>query len=169
MNGWRRRQVAQDQSKGVIGPDLVVAVRNDEEDGKSPNPPPEESKQLERGAVGPVGVFGDDDHRPRSRGESREHLPEEPVTRVAVKRTIVDQEAERRGKVAHGAEWTRRGKRIARSPQHRRSVGDPAAELVGERRLAHTGLAANEHQAPVPRGGLAQMLLELLQVRFPLE
>ncbi len=47
--------------------------------------------------------------------------------------------------------------------------GDPAAELVGEGGLAHPGLAANEHQAPVPRGGLAQVLLELLQVGFALE
>jgi hypothetical protein len=116
----------------VIGPDLVVTVRDDEEDGKFANSPPEESEQLERGAVRPMGVFGDDDHRPRSRGEGRKHLPEEPVTRVAVEGAVVDEEAERRGKVAHRTERTRRGERVARGPQHHRSGGDPAAELVGE-------------------------------------
>ena len=84
MDGWRRRQIAQDQTQGVIGPDLVVAVGDDEEDRESANPPAEEAQQLERGAVGPMGVFADDDRRPRSRGEGRQHLPEEPVTRVAV-------------------------------------------------------------------------------------
>ena len=169
MDGWRRCQIAQDETKGVIGPDLVVAVGDDEEDREIPNPSTEEAQQLDRGAVGPVGVFGDDDGRPGSRRESREHLPEEPVACLAVEGRVVDEEAERRGKVAHGAEWTRRGERVARGPQHDRSIGDAAAELVGEGGLAHPGLAADEHHAPVPRGGLAQMLLELLQVRFPLE
>jgi len=109
-----------------------------------------------------MGVLGDDDGRPWSRGEGSKHFPKEPVTRVAVERVIVDQQAERRSKVAHGTEWTRRGKRVTRGPQHYRSVCDPAAELVGEGRLAHSGLAADEHHAPAPRGDLAQMLLKLL-------
>ena len=169
MHGWRRRQIAQDQTKGVIGPDLVVTVGDDEEDGKSADPPPEEAEQLERGAVRPMGVFGDDDRRPRSRGEGRQHLPEEPVTRVAVEGAVVDQEAERRGKVAHGTERTRRGERVAGGPQHHRSAATRRQNSSARVDLAHAGLAANEHQAPVPRGGLAQMLLKLLQVRFPLE
>ena len=116
-----------------------------------------------------MGVFGDDDHRPRLTGERSEHLAEEPVARIAVERMIVDQESERRGEVAHGAERTRRGKRVAGGPQHHRSAGDAAAELIGEGRLADSGLAAKEHHASVPRGSLAQMLLKVLQLRFPLE
>ena len=60
-----------------------------------------------------MGIFGDDDRRPRSRGESREHPPEKPVTRITVEGLLVDQEAERRGKVAHGTERTWGGERIA--------------------------------------------------------
>ena len=90
-------------------------------------------------------------------------------SRFAVERGLVDAEAERRCQVTHGSERTRRGERVTPGSQHDRSVGDPAAELVGERRLAHSGLAAKEHQTPVPRGSLAKMLLKLLQVRFPLE
>ena len=129
------------------------------------NPPAEEAQQLERGAVGPMGVLADDDRRPRPRGEGRQHLPKEPVTRVALERELVDLQTECRSQVADRTERTRRGERVARRPQHRRRPGDPAAELVGERRLAHAGLAAHEHHPPVPRSGLAQMLLELLQVR----
>ena len=46
MNGWSCRQITQHQTKGVIGPDLVVAVGDHEEDGKSANPPSEEAEQL---------------------------------------------------------------------------------------------------------------------------
>ena len=116
-----------------------------------------------------MGVFADDDRRPRSRGEGRQHLPEEPVARVAVEGGCVDQEAKRRGKVAHGTERTRRGERVAGGPQHRRSAATRRQNSSTRVGLADSGLAANEHQAPVPGGGLAQMLLELLQVRFPLE
>src|SRR4051812_40192694 len=104
MNGWRRRQISQDQTEGVIGPDLVVAVSDNEENRQISNPPAEEADQLERGTVGPVGIFGDDDRRSRSRGESREHSPEEPVTRVFVEGVRVDLEAERGREVAHGTE-----------------------------------------------------------------
>ena len=150
MDGWRCRQIAEDQTEGVIGPDLIVTVGDDEEDRQIPNPPPEEAQQLERGAVGPVGVFADDDRRPRPRGEGREHLPEEPITRVAVEGLLVDEEAERGRQVAHGTERTRRGERVARGPQHRRGCRDPAAERVDQRGLANPGLAADEHHAPCP-------------------
>ena len=116
-----------------------------------------------------MGIFGDNDRRPRSRGEGREHLSKEPVTRGAVEGVLVNQEVKRWGQVAHGTERTWGGERVAGGPQDRGSAGDPAAELVGEGRLAHTGLAPDEHQAPLPRLGLAQMLRQVIQVRFALE
>ena len=169
MDGWRRRQIAEDQAERVIGPDLVVTVGDDEEDREIANPPAEEAEQLERGTVGPVGIFGDDDRRPRPGGEGRQHLPEEPIPGVAVEGVLVDAQAERGRQVAHGTERTRCGERVARGPQHRRCRGDPAAERLDERGLADPGLTANEHQAPMSGGGLAQVLLELVQVLFALE
>ena len=59
MDGRRGRQIAQDQTEGVIGPDLVVTVGDDEEDAQFANAPAEEPQQLERGAVRPMGVLGD--------------------------------------------------------------------------------------------------------------
>ena len=47
MNGWRCRQIAQDQTEGVIGPNLIVAVGDDDEDREISNPPAEESDQLD--------------------------------------------------------------------------------------------------------------------------
>ena len=84
MNVWRRRQVAQDEAERMIGPYLIVAVGDDEEDGEHSNAPAEETEQFERGTVGPMGIFGDNDYWPGSGGEDREHLAEEPVTGVAV-------------------------------------------------------------------------------------
>jgi hypothetical protein len=154
MNGWRRRQIAQDQTKGVIGSNLVVAVRDDDEDREISNPSTEEAQQLDRDAIGPVGVFGDDDRRSWSRGEGSQRLPEEPLTGVAVEGVLIGQETKRGGEVAHGAERTRRRERVARGPQHRRSRG-AAGELLDQRGFANPGLAANEYHPPVPRGGLA--------------
>src|ERR687897_1954606 len=114
MDGRRRRQVTQDQTEGVIGPNLVVAVGNDEERAQPSDTPAEKAEQLERGAVGPVGVFGDDDRRSWSRGEGSQRLPEEPLTGVAVEGMLIGQETKRGREVAHGAERTRRGKCVAR-------------------------------------------------------
>jgi hypothetical protein len=47
MNGWRRRQVAQDETEGVINSDLIVTVRDDEKDRKVANAPAKEAQQLE--------------------------------------------------------------------------------------------------------------------------
>ena len=113
MDGWRRRQIAQEQAQGMIGPNLVVTVGDDEEDWESSNPSAEESQQLERCSVRPMGVFANDDRWPRPRRESRKHLPKELVTRITVKGVLRDPQAERGGKVAHGTERTRGGQRVA--------------------------------------------------------
>jgi hypothetical protein len=44
MNGGRGRQIAQDQTKWVIGSDFVIAVGDDEQYGNSTNSPPKESQ-----------------------------------------------------------------------------------------------------------------------------
>ena len=169
MDGWRGGQIAQDQTQGVIAPNLVVTIGDDDEDGKRSNPPAEEAEQLDCGPVGPMGVFADDDRRPRTGGERREHLPKEPIAGVAVERLLVNLYTESRRQVADRTERTGRRKCVARHPQEFRCAGDLAAEGLNQGGLAHPGLAADEHHAPVARGGLAQMLLELLQMGFSLD
>ena len=108
----------------MIGADFVVAVGDDEEDAKLADAPAEEAKQLQRGAVGPMGVFADEDGRSRSRGEGAPAPPERAAPGIAIKGMLVDVEAERGGQVAHRTERTGRGERVARGAQHCRRVGD---------------------------------------------
>ncbi len=169
MDGWRRCQITKNQTEGVIGPDLVVTVGDDEEDGKFTNPPAKEAEQLERRAVSPVGVFADDDRWSRSGGESREHLPKEPIPGIALKGVLVNLYAEGRRQVAHRTERTGRGERVARGPQHRRRPDVLTAELLDQRGLANPGFAANQHHTPLPRGGVAEQLGEVIEVLDALE
>ena len=89
MDGWRRCQITKNQTEGVIGPNLVVTIGDDEKDGKFINPPAKEAEQLKGRAVSPVGVFGNDDGWPGSGSKGREHLPKEPVPRVALQGVLV--------------------------------------------------------------------------------
>jgi hypothetical protein len=153
----------------VIGPKFVISVGDDEEDREVANPPTEESEQFERGAICPMGIFGDDNGRPSSSGEGREHRPEELVTRVTVEGMLSDLEAEGGRQVAHRTEGPRRRQRITASAQYCHQVGHPLAERVNQGRLADTGLAADEHDPTVSGGGLTQVLRQLIEVRFALE
>ena len=163
VDGRRCCQIAEDQTEGMIGPDLVVTVGDDEEGAQPADPPAEEPQQLERGAVGPMGVLADHERRARPRGQGRKYLPEERFAGIAVKSVWLDLEPERGSKVTDGAERTRCGERIARRAQRGRRTGDPPAELVDQRGLADTGLAADEDHPPVPGRGQPEVLLELGQ------
>jgi hypothetical protein len=90
VHGRCRDQIPQDQAKGVLDPDLVVAVGDHDEDREISKAPAEEAQQLDRSAIGPVGIFGDDDCWSRSRGEGRQHLSKEPVPGLTVERLLVN-------------------------------------------------------------------------------
>jgi hypothetical protein len=151
----------------MIGPDLVVSVRDDEEDAKTTNAAAEEPEELERCPVGPVGILADDHRGLWPRGERSEHLPEEPFTRMAIEGVLIDRYAEQGRQVAHGTEWGGRGEPVARGTQH--GCFCATGERVDQRGLADPGLAAHEDHAPVPRSGLAQMFLKVIKVLFALE
>ena len=114
----------------------------------------EEAEQLERGAIGPVGVFANDDRRARSRGKGGKDCPEEPI--AARRRRAASwsmREAERRAPdraAAPSGPGVESASHEVRSTAAASAV--PAAERVDQSRLANAGLAANQHQASMPCG-----------------
>ena len=169
MHRWGRGQIAEDQPQWVIGPDLVVTVGDDDEDVKLPDPAAEEAQELDRSAISPMGVFGDDDHRLLPRGEGREDLAKEPIPRVTVKSILVNAQAKGGGQVAEGTERGRRGESIAGSTQHRRGLGDLTTERRDQTSLANSGFTTHEHQSPLPCGCMTQMFAQVIEGLLALE
>ena len=169
MHRRGRGQITQDQAQRMVGPDLIVPVGHDDEDRQITNAPPKEAEQLERGAVGPVGVFGDDDRWPRSRGEGRQHLAEQPVPRVAVEGGLLDAQTKGWGQIPYRTERTRRGQGITGGLEDLRGGVNLAAERLDQGGLAHPGLPAHEYQAPLAGGGVTQMLTQVIEGLLALE
>jgi hypothetical protein len=169
MDGWRCRQIAENQAQGVVGSDFVIAVGDDEEDRKFTDAPAEKAEQLKRGSVGPVGILGDDDHRLRPRGKRREDVPEEAVSRVAIERLLDDPQAERGRQITYGTERTGGGEGVTRGAHDRRTLANAATERLGQRGLADTRLTSEEDDAPATSGHLSQVILKTREGGFALE
>jgi hypothetical protein len=74
----------------VGSPQLVVAVRHDDQDVQRANAPAQEAHQLQRGAVGPMGVLADDYRRSRPRCQRCEHRPKDLLAGVALDGQLLD-------------------------------------------------------------------------------
>src|SRR5687767_4061616 len=134
----------------MIGSNLVVTVRNNEKGAQFADAPAEEAHQVERSAVRPMGVLTDQERRAWTRGKGRKHGPEERFAALSIEGESADLESKSRRQVTEGTEWTRRGERIARRTQCGRRSGHPPAELIDQRGLTDTGLAADEDNPPLP-------------------
>src|SRR5581483_12463792 len=82
------------------------------------DPTRQKADEIERGAVGPVRVFADDDGWLRSRPEGVEHAAEERLPLGAGNVGRGDLETERRRQIAQRTERTGRGERVAGGAQH---------------------------------------------------
>ncbi|CAA9565886.1 MAG: hypothetical protein AVDCRST_MAG49-3046 [uncultured Thermomicrobiales bacterium] len=167
--GRRGGEVAQDDPERVLGPDLVVAVGDDQQRADPAQPPAEEAEQVERGLVGPVGVL---DHRQR-RGQPGAELgqgrPEDPVARRVLGQQPVEPGAGRRRDVAQRPERRRRREGVARPHQHPRPPPRRLAEAADERGLADPGLPGHEREAPLAGRGLPQPPVERPELPLPLQ
>src|SRR3954454_18740465 len=128
----------------MIGADLIVPVGDDEEGAQAANAAAEEAEELERGAVGPMGVLADDDRWLGPGGEGGEYGSQKLFAGVAFGRETVDLQTEGGRQVTHRPERTRGREGVARGAEHGRRAGNLAAELIDERRLADPGFAANK-------------------------
>jgi hypothetical protein len=169
VDGRRCRQIAKDRAQGVIAANFVVAVGNEVQVSEVANPPAKKAEDFERGAIGPVGILTDEHDGFRARGQRRQDGPEELFASLALEETLVTWQAEHSREVTHRTEGTRCRERVARESEHVDLARDPPAEFIDQRRLADAGLAGKEDDAAMPRGGLPQVILKLLEIRLAFE
>ena len=62
-NAGNRGQASEDDAKGIVPAEFVVAIRHDEERSKPFDPAGDETNDVERGLVCPVDIFQQDDRR----------------------------------------------------------------------------------------------------------
>jgi hypothetical protein len=154
-----RREVAQHDGQRMGARHLVVPERPHDQDGKPVEPASEEAEQVQGRLVRPVQVLQHE--KGRGRGEGGADRGERPHAGL-------EQVLEIGQCVQEGAERSRRRRTVRRTPQDpdtRRRPGEPA----GQCRLAHAGLAADEHQAPRPSEGHGEMSVERGEQGVPLQ
>jgi hypothetical protein len=166
----RARRVAEQCAEPMARPDLVVAVRRDDERTRAADPPHEEAQHVQRAVVGPLQVVDDENGGPGREcvEDRREHLVREGPGSEHLRNPA----AQLDGGVVQRAERPRRPQWIAGAPG---DGGVAAVEAVDEgphqRRLADARLAADQHEragaragAPPAVGGGAQLGVALEQL-----
>ena len=141
----RRRELAEHDAERMVARDLVVPVRGDDERVRAVDTAPEHAQDVERGTVRPVHVL-EHEHTAASKGGARSRA------RVAGLEPEIEERPEGR----------RRGQVLARAAAH---FTGRVGERPDERRLADTGLAADEDEPPA----FPAKLFEPSQQRLPLE
>ena len=140
----RAHERADGAPDGVVGGE-VVAVRRQDEAGERIEPTGDEPEQVEGGLVGPLEVFEHHHGGVRGRGQLGEHGVEDG--RLVAGREGVGQGAgPPAGDVGQRTERPGGEEVIAAAHQHLGAVDVAVDHLVHERRLAGTGLAADEHE-----------------------
>jgi hypothetical protein len=150
--------------------ELVVAVADEQQDRAVGQAAHEHAEQVEGRRIGPLEVVEDDEQRPLRRGPLQadgERLGDPMALEIGVagrlgsgrvqlgRKATQDGVVERAGQVAQCLGDRCVGQRTllleAGAPQHV-DAGRPLARLLEQSRLAHAGLAGDEHELAAPGG-----------------
>ena len=118
VNRSGRRELADDESQRVCGPDLVAPVAHDEDDRQALDPTCEQTEDVQTRLVRPVHVVEDENRRLGGRGRELAHEARGHVVRLRVAldgRQEVS--ADGFGDVEERPEWPRCEQRVAGTPQ----------------------------------------------------
>ena len=154
---WRGGQCAVQR---MVGPDLVVAERDDEQRGHRLHAAGDEREHVERRLVGPVRVLDDADRRAVAA-----KLVEHHAGGVDSRRPKLGGEPE----LEERAERARHRQVVARSGEHPRRSPLGGDERPHQARLADAGLTADERDRPGSRHHLSERRLERSQLTVTLE
>ena len=142
--------------------DLVVPIRDDQEEARRAAAAAHEAQEVERGLVGPVGVLEHGEGRPEHARELAQDGAENPMPGLTrVREEPLERSAHRRGNVEHRRQRARRGHGVAGAEEHPRRLPGGFGESADERGLADTGLTAHEDEAPSAGGRVREQALEV--------
>ena len=152
----------------MVGRQLVVPVGDQQQRPGPLHPPPQEDEQVEGGLVGPVGVL---DHHHLGALAPVELVQEgvEQLLAGAARGQQGGQPAARLpAQVVQRPEGPGGEQRVA-GPDQEPGLGRvPLGQLPDQHRLAHPGLAGQQHDPP-PGGRPGQQAGQLVQQRFPFQ
>jgi hypothetical protein len=180
------RDVGQERAQSLVAVELVAAVGHRDEQALALEPPQDERQQVERRAVGPVGVL-DDEHNGRGRRQPPQQLVDRGVEALGGERGRLG-DGRPRLRVGHQPRELRRrraavlaqaGERVGdRQQRNRRRLERDAlpaeheraepfgarGELAHQARLAHARLAAQQHGPGASRGSALERALQAGQL-----
>jgi hypothetical protein len=155
-----RRELAQHEPQPVRRAQFVVPVGGDDEHWGRLDPASEHPEHVESGLVRPVQILEHDDRRAALSQDAHE-LGEDEERPGATLHERGQLAPRLLRQVREGTQRTRREERLAAAPEDLGGVAVAVAERADERRLADTGLAAHEHEAPrTSLGRVQQQLVE---------
>ena len=161
-HGRRRCQVTEHDAQGMSRADLVVPIRDDQEEARRAAAAAHEAQEVERGLVGPVGVLEHGEGRPEPARELAQDGAENPMPGLTrVSEEPLERSAHRRGDVEHRRQRPRRGHGVAGADEHPRRLPGGFGDSGDERGLADTGLTAHEDEAPSAGGRVREQALEV--------
>lgn len=153
----------------VIGTDLVVAVGDEQERGKTTNPAADELEQVQRGVVDPMGVFDHDYPRDVRTFELGEERREEALAADAPAQGRSQRAVCLLRHVMHGPEWPRSGERVAHSPEREHAAAASRNEMFDQARFAHSCFAGDRRDPAGASGGVGEEHVQLRKERLALE
>jgi hypothetical protein len=151
----------------VVTIDVLAAIGHHHHPGQVDHPARHERQQVERGLVGPVGVFDDGDGQ--LGGEQIEERGEQRVAVLADRQQRTQADETGAGDVVERAQRPWRTEGVAEATVRCRPVGELIAEPSGQCGLADACLAGNEHHRAGACGGSGVQLLQFRQERPTLQ
>jgi hypothetical protein len=144
--------------------DLVVPIRDDQEEARPASAAAHEAQEIERGLVGPVGVLEHGERRSEPARELGEDGAEDPMPGLTrVREEPLDIAATVGGTLEHRRQRARRGHGVAGADEHPRRLPGGFGDPADERGLADTGLTSHEDKAPSAGGRVREQALEVSQ------
>ena len=144
------RQVGDRLAEGMVLAGLVAPEGDHQQHGQQRDPPAEEAEQVERGMVGPVQVFPDQQEGALPVAERVQQGGEEGLAVCPGADQRVDIGAEHPGHVLHRAERAGREQRVAAAEGGAPGVRRRRLEPADQRGLADAGFAGDEGDVPAP-------------------
>ena len=146
--------LAQQAMKRVLAVQLVVAVGEDEDGRQVGDPPDEVAQRVERSVVSPVNILDDQHGRMFGPGQFRTQGGEHAVAFAAVRYSAAELGSDAADQVAERAEGPRSRQIIAVADEHPALGRQAGAQRLDQAGLADPSLAHDQHNGPVPVGGL---------------
>ena len=161
-------QVPEGELERVAGGQPVVPVGREEQDGRVPDPPAQETQQVDGGVVGPVDVLHHHHVQRIGLADLAQQGPEQGFAGGVRAAQVEELTAELGGDVEERAKRSGGEQPVAGAPVPARA-GQVALQLLDQCRFADARLAGHQDQPALGLPGLPRVAGQGGQLRFPFQ